>query len=123
MLQPISPRDQQYVIAYLIGISPDLRQGVSNQRKQEESHAMARESAHNLSTTAPTTETFNLARSKTAFETSCVQCHALKLVDKNPPRTQKQAEELVARMVDNGLEAPQADLQRIIFYLKATYAK
>ena len=122
-LLPISPRDQQYVIAYLIGISPELRVGVSSQREQEQSHAAAKESARNLSAIAATAPGFDLAQSKMTFESSCIQCHALKLVERNPPHTPKQAEELVARMVDNGLEAPQADLQRIIFYLRMTYAK
>jgi mono/diheme cytochrome c family protein len=123
VLRPISPREQQYAIAYLIAISPDLQQGVSNQRAQEESHTAAREVARSVSTMETTKDEFDLAQSRKIFEISCVQCHALSRVERNPPRTQKQAEKLVARMVDNGLEAPEPDLRRIIFYLKTTYAK
>jgi hypothetical protein len=52
-----------------------------------------------------------------------MQCHATNLVERHPPRTQRQAEELVNRMVDNGLDLPDADLRKIIFYLKTTYVK
>jgi cytochrome c5 len=123
VLQPITPPEQQHVIAYLVAISPDLRQGASNQRAQETSHQMAKQRAKSLTTQATTTEQFSLAPSKRVFETSCIQCHALGLVDKHPPRTPKEAEILVARMVDNGLEASEPDLQQIVFYLKTIYAK
>jgi mono/diheme cytochrome c family protein len=123
VLQPITSQEQQYVIAYLIAISPELQQGVSNQRAASESHATAKEIVKSAGTTRPAMAEFDLGQSRRIFETSCVQCHALSKVERNPPRTQKQAEELVARMVDNGLEAPEADLRQIIFYLKTTYAK
>jgi mono/diheme cytochrome c family protein len=123
VLQPITPQDQQYVTAYLIAISPDLQQGVSNQRNQEQSHAVAKEIARSVSTGGTPIEEINLADSKKVFEVSCMQCHAANLVERHPPRTQRQAEELVNRMVDNGLELPDADLRKIIFYLKTTYAK
>ena len=68
-------------------------------------------------------EEFHLADSKRVFEVSCIQCHTTSLVERHPPRTQKQAEELVNRMVDNGLDLSDADLRKIVFYLKTTYAK
>jgi len=123
VLRPITPQEQQYVIAYLIAISPDLQQGTSNQRDQAQSHAVAIEIAKNATTRATSIEEFNLAESKKVFEISCIQCHTTSLVERRPPRTQKQAEELVNRMVDNGLDLPEADLRKIIFYLKTTYAK
>jgi mono/diheme cytochrome c family protein len=123
ILKPISAQDRQYVTAYLIAISPDLQQGISNERNQEQSHAMAKEIAENLSTGETPIEEFNLADSKKVFEVSCMQCHAANLVERHPPRTQKQAEELVNRMVDNGLDLPDADLRKIVFYLKKTYTK
>jgi mono/diheme cytochrome c family protein len=123
VLKPITPQDEQYVIAYLIAISPDLQQGVSNQRNQEQSHAIAKEIARNVSVRGALTEEFNFADSKKVFEVSCMQCHAASLVDQHPPRTQQQAEELVNRMVDNGLDLQDADLRKIIFYLKTKYVK
>jgi mono/diheme cytochrome c family protein len=123
VLKPITPRDQQYVIAYLVAISPDLQQGVAKQREQEQAHTTAKANARSATTMATTTEQFDLVRSRKIFEMSCIQCHALSLVENRPPRTPKQAEDLVARMVDNGLEAPEADLRQIIFYLKTTYGK
>ncbi|MGA2581877.1 MAG: cytochrome c [Tepidisphaeraceae bacterium] len=122
-LQPITAREQQYVIAYLVAISPELRLGVADERGQEQSHAMAQEIAKNIATEPAPVGEINLADSRRVFEISCVQCHALTLVEQHPPRSQKQAEELVNRMVDNGLDLPDADLQKIIFYLKTTYAK
>jgi cytochrome c5 len=117
------PFSLRYVTAYLIAISPDLQQGVSNQRDQEQSHAVAKEIAKNVSTGGTPLEEFSLADSRKVFEVSCMQCHASSLVERHPPRTQKQAEELVNRMVDNGLDLSEADLRKIVFYLKTTYAK
>ena len=111
------------MIAYLIAISPDLQQGASNQREQKKSQVAAKEITKNASTRETPIEEFNLADSKKVFEVSCIQCHATSLVERHPPRTQKQAEDLVNRMVDNGLDLSDADLRKIVFYLKTTYAK
>jgi mono/diheme cytochrome c family protein len=123
VVQPISRPEQQYVTAYLVAISPDLQQGVSSQRAQEQSHAQAKEIANNIRTAGTPIEEFNLDDARKVFEVSCMQCHETSLVERHPPRTAKQAEDLVNRMVDNGLDAPDADLRKIVFYLKTTYAK
>jgi hypothetical protein len=64
-----------------------------------------------------------LALRKKTFETTCTKCHKLSNVEKSPPATTQDARDLVARMVDNGLEAPPEDLQQIVFYLTKKYAK
>ena len=85
--------------------------------------AVAKEIAKNATTRETSIDEFNLADSKKIFEVSCIQCHTTSLVERHPPRTQEQAEELVNRMVDNGLDLSDGDLRKIVFYLKTTYAK
>ena len=66
---------------------------------------------------------FEIDVAQKAFETTCTQCHKLSNVEKSPPATVQEARDLVARMVDNGLEAPSEDLQQIVFYLAKKYAR
>jgi mono/diheme cytochrome c family protein len=121
VVQEITASQQQYAIAYLIAISPDLQKGVSGQEDQEKALAAAKETVEHASTRPAAGSQFDLVESKKIFETSCIQCHSLSLVEKHPPRSEADAANLVSRMVDNGLELPEADLQKIIFFLKTTY--
>jgi mono/diheme cytochrome c family protein len=123
-VQTITPSQQQYAIAYLIAISPDLEMGVSRQQDQRTSQAKAGEAAQKVLAAAPgATAPFDLSESQKTFETTCIQCHGLNLVEKHPPRGEGDAAKLVSRMVDNGLELPEADLRKIVFYLETTYRK
>jgi mono/diheme cytochrome c family protein len=72
--------------------------------------------------TAPRME-MNLETAKQTFEETCSQCHGLKNVEKSPPATPEEVTELIERMVENGLAAPQQDLVIIQFYLTETYTK
>jgi hypothetical protein len=53
----------------------------------------------------------------------CSKCHPSSDIDDAPPRTRRAVDTLVARMVDNGLEASRADLSMVRAYLVATYVK
>ena len=51
------------------------------------------------------------------FETKCVLCYSLQIVQASPPRSEPDASNLVARMVTNGLEASGEELDLIVRYL------
>jgi len=127
VFNPITDDEQWRVATYLIAISPDLQKGVRQKKelmtKATEARAAAQEALDISMLEAVATKTFDLGIAKATFEETCSQCHRLTNVDRSPPGSAKEAGELVARMVENGLEAPQQDLEQIVFYLTRAYAK
>lgn len=61
-------------------------------------------------------------RAAKLFRTKCSQCHQTKLVESVPPKSEAEARSLVARMVEEGLSASEAELAEIVRYLTTTYA-
>ena len=127
VFNPISDEEQWRVATYLIAISPDLQKGVQQKKgqmtKAAEAKAVVQEVISSATLEAAAGKAFDIAMAKTTFESTCSQCHRLTNVDRSPPGSAKDAGELVARMVENGLDAPQQDLEQIVFYLTKTYAK
>ena len=123
----ISNEEQFSVATYLIAISPDLQKGVHQKMEQmtkiAETKAKVQEIASPAILEAATTRVFDMVTAKETFEMTCSQCHSLKNVDRSPPQSAEEVRALIARMVDNGLDAPQPDLEQIVFYLTKTYAK
>ncbi|MEK9137577.1 MAG: hypothetical protein AAB393_10680 [Bacteroidota bacterium] len=127
VFNPINEEEQWRVATYLIAISPDLQKGVRHKKEQvakaADAKAVAQEVVNPTVLEAAATKTYDIANAKATFESTCAQCHRLTNVDRSPPGSAKEAGELVVRMIDNGLEAPQQDLEQIVFYLTKTYAK
>ena len=128
VFEPISETEQWYVTAYLVAISPELQKSVQLKRRQE----LARPPAETVrkskpmvqaKATAPPREPFDLGGAKSVFESTCNGCHALSNVVQTPPRSEEEARDLVARMVDNGLSAERPKLEQIVYYLAKTYGK
>ncbi len=117
---PISEQEQWFVAAYLIAISPELQQGVKNKLVTQAQEGATIDAA---TLEVGATKPFDLSVTQKVFESTCSQCHGLNNVDKTPPKSARQAGGLVARMVSNGLHAPQDDLEQIVFYLTKTYVK
>lgn len=63
------------------------------------------------------------ARAKATFERKCSGCHELADIDAKPPTTRAQVNVLVARMIENGLEASRHDLELIRWWLAAHYVE
>jgi mono/diheme cytochrome c family protein len=123
VFNPISDEEQWRVATYLIAISPELQKGFREKKKQETEAAKSKEAIAEVSKPAAyvALKEFDLNVAKQTFEATCTQCHSLKNVERNPPTSVDEARELVARMVDNGLEAEQAELEQVVFYLVKTY--
>ena len=66
---------------------------------------------------------YDSAAASQLFESKCSQCHESALVSESPPNTEDESRELVGAMVDEGMEATQAELALIVRYLTETYAK
>jgi len=127
VFDPISEQEEWYVATYLIAISPELQQTFRQKRQQELEAAKSKVAVQSfvrpVSMATAAVKTFDLTGARNIFEATCSQCHRLSNVDRSPPSSVQEAAELVARMVDNGLEAPREDLEQIVFYLAETYVK
>ena len=127
VFEPISDREQWYATAYLVAISPDLQKSVLLKRQHDQTQVPAeRIRKPAVQAKAPSTlprDTFDLAKAKSVFESTCNGCHSLRNVEQAPPPSEAAARDLVARMVDNGLSADQATLEQIVAYLARTYGK
>ena len=127
VFNPISEEEQWRVATYLIAISPELQKTFKQKREQDifavKSKVVAEASVRFGLQKGGVERVFDLGAARTTFEVTCTQCHKLSNVEKSPPGSGQQARELVARMVDNGLEVPEQDLEQIVFYLTKTYAK
>ncbi|MBI3193972.1 MAG: hypothetical protein HYZ34_05805 [Ignavibacteriae bacterium] len=127
VFNPIDEREQWHVATYLIAISPDLQKGF-RQKKQEETEAVqSKEMIEPMTSEAiadsPSAKTFDMAIAQATFEMTCSKCHQLSNIETSPPKNAKQAKGIVARMVMNGLQAPEYELEQIVFYLEKTYCR
>ena len=127
VLDPISESEQWHAAAYLIAISPELQRSFKQKRDQEmaaaRTVATVKTASMAMPLATPPRSAMNLEAAKQTFEETCSQCHGLKNVEKSPPATPEEVTELIERMVENGLDAPQQDLVMIQFYLTETYTK
>lgn len=123
VFDPISEREQWYVATYLIAITPELQMGFRERRKQELEARKSQEVVRATMLPGSGSAAFSLADARNVFEESCTQCHGLKNIEKSPPTTEGEVSDLVERMVENGLEASEGDLQKVMYYLTNTYVK
>ena len=127
VFNPIDEQEQWRVATYLIAISPDLQKGFRQKKQEETQSVQSKETIGTMTSEAVVdssqTKTFDLATAQAIFEMTCSQCHQLSNIEKSPPKNARQAKGLVARMVMNGLQASEEDLEQIVFYLTTTYSK
>ena len=137
ILNRITEPEELAVTAYLIAVSPQLQRSMREQRQDTLTAEKARDAASSLSKAAPPAgrpvvaaaavsaglpaspkpAAVDLARARRVFETKCVLCHSLQIVQESPPRTEPDARNLVARMVTNGLDASREELDLIVRYV------
>lgn len=110
--KPIDREERWHVAAYLIAISPDLREALVAKREQDLESQSSLTAVRNLSADAR----FDMNQAKQTFESKCVQCHALPTVN---AASAAEVKALVERMVGNGLVASADEFARIVFYLSA----
>jgi hypothetical protein len=70
---------------------------------------------------APAKPAVDLAKAKAAYQRVCSQCHPTSDTDDAPPKSRRAVDVLIARMVENGLEASRAELALVRAHLLATY--
>ena len=121
---PITEPQQWAVATYLIAITPTLQRGIRRRVEEDErvalAQATARAAAAELTAAGAAP---SLGTGKEALQRLCTQCHGLENVQNAPPQSAAEARALVLRMVGNCLQATQPELEAIMAYLTATYAR
>ena len=67
--------------------------------------------------------TYDPAEAKELYEDECSLCHELDEVDNAPPTSPDEVDELVNRMIENGLDLDEESLAKIKWHLVKTFVK
>lgn len=122
-LNPLEEDEQWQVTAYLIAMWPQLQKSTRQLRDEQEDRDQSRKAAAALASEDAEAATYDPAAAKQLFESKCSECHDSTLVSDSPPKSEDKARELVASMVEEGLEATQDEFAQIVRYLTETYPK
>lgn len=120
ILNPISESDQWRVTAYLIAISPTLRESVSEKRYENMVTTASQDAVNSTDIAEP--QSYDRAAAEAVFEAKCSQCHSPVLVEGAGIANRDDAVALVGRMVGNGLTAEDTELGQIMVYLTERFA-
>ena len=141
--EPISEEEQWEVSTYLIAITPDIQNSVKQQRKQKmqaNSAQLALKSA-TISEPAvpedpvadapqdsgaaviqiPDAASYDPDAAQALYEDACSQCHPLDDIDNAPPISAEETQEIIARMIENGLFLLEEEIETIARYMNETY--
>jgi len=123
LLNPLGEEEQWQVTAYLVALSPQLQRSTQQLREAEDRSNQAKQAAQAVAGEKAQPGAYDPEVAKQVFEAKCSQCHKINLVDMARPSSEDEVRELVAVMVDEGLEASEDELSQIVRYLTETYAK
>lgn len=123
LLTPLGEEKQWQVTAYLIALSPQLQRSTQQLREAQDRQSQSRQAADVVARAQAEPAAYDAAKAKRLFETKCSQCHKIDVVGAAPPGSEQEARELVATMVEEGLEASEEELFQIVRHLTETYAK
>lgn len=123
LLNPLEEEEQWQVTAYLVALSPQLQKSTRQLRDEQDRREQSQQAVAAVAEEESETSAYDPDSAKQLFEEKCSQCHETTLVSLSPPGSEDEARELVASMVEEGLEATQEELTQIVQYLTETHAK
>lgn len=123
VLRPIDEESQLLVTAYLIALSPDLQQSVRRLRQEQHRQREARQAAGAAAAKPSPATAYDVEAARQLFEDKCSQCHEASDVEKATLDSEQSVRELVAAMVDEGMEATDEELSQLVRYLTDSYVK
>jgi mono/diheme cytochrome c family protein/rubredoxin len=123
MLNPLEEDEQLRVTAYLVALSPNLQKSARQLRKEQDRRDQSKQAAAAVTTGPAGATVYDPAAAEQLFQAKCSQCHKATLVQDSPPGSEDEARELVAWMVDEGLEATEEELAQIVRFLTESYTK
>ena len=125
----ISDAEVNESTAFLIAITPDLQKSAKARRAARMAAAETKNSLAGPATPpggdagVPDAPNVDPAKAKEVYEEVCSGCHELSDVDGNPPEDEEEVDDLIERMVDNGMEVEDQDeLTLVKWYLLETFA-
>jgi mono/diheme cytochrome c family protein len=121
LADPLTDQQQWQVTAYLVALSPQLQRSVRQLRDEQERRDETKQAAADMTAGGEQPSSYDPVVAKQLFETKCSECHEATLVDEDPPDSEAAAQDLVSRMVDEGLTASEEELSQIVRYLVETY--
>ncbi len=121
ILTPINQSEQWQVTAYLIAISPTLREVASEKRALKLQNKASKQAVNQAKTAVLVN--YDDDKAKGLFEVKCAQCHETTLVEDASLANRDNVVMLVTRMVANGLTASDEELSQIMAYVTRHFAK
>ena len=122
--RPIEIEEQWTVATYLIAISPDLQVSAKHRREQELQTEQARDALLTaIASSKQTIPVYDMEEARSLFEETCSQCHELSEMESATLKSAQDIRDLLGRMVENGLEADEADLEQVVWYLMQVYVE
>ena len=122
--RPIEIEEQWTVATYLIAISPDLQVSAKHRREQELQTEQARDALLTaIASSKQTIPVYDMEEARSLFEETCSQCHELSEMESATLKSAQDVRDLLGRMVENGLEADEADLEQVVWYLMQVYVE
>ena len=122
--QPITDQEQWAVSTYLIAISPELQSSAKRRREQAlrgETSKAALATAITSTAAAGEPAGYDEGAARLLFEATCSQCHETSEVESYPFTSASDVSDLLERMIDNGLDASEEELQQIAWFLSQTF--
>lgn len=123
MLNPLKEDEQLLVTAYLVALSPNLQKSARQLRQQNDRRDQSKQAAEAVTAEQTVPGAYDPVAAKQLFENKCSQCHISSLVEGSPPGSEDEARQLVASMVEEGLEATEEELASIVRHLTESYTK
>ncbi|MFQ6674493.1 MAG: hypothetical protein ACE5GH_06895 [Fidelibacterota bacterium] len=115
---PILEEDKNFIVTYLVGITPDLQKSARERRTSELAEKL---STIDLRPKAADARSLDMGLTKSLLEETCTQCHELTEIDNHGGDTLEGWTDTVKRMVEqNGLAEESHLLEQIILYLATT---
>ncbi len=121
-LDPIDENEQWQVTAYLVAISPRLQQSAQQLRDAQDRRDAAKQAVQAATDEREKPAAYDPAAAEKLFQAKCSQCHDTDLVAAAPPASDTAARDLVAQMVEEGLNVTEEEIAQIVQYLTETYA-
>lgn len=126
--EPISEQEEWSVSAYLIAITPDIKNAVKQQREEQMRTEVAKDAAVKASVameveqaTPSPVDTYNAAEVKVLFEDKCSQCHPITDVEDYPPVSKEDTTDVINRMIEYGLYLGEEEIELITRYVNENY--
>jgi mono/diheme cytochrome c family protein len=92
-------------------------------REEQERREETKQAAAELPTGGEQPSSYDRVEAKRLFKTKCSECHEATFVTEYPLESEADAQDLVTRMVEEGMTASEKELSQIVRYLVETYMK